>query len=181
MILTTKEKIKKHLPDLKTKLGKDNVMSLPRLTKVVINSGVGKAKDKKRNELVAERLAQITGQKPSPRGAKQSIASFKLREGDVVGLAITLRGNRMYQFLDKLINVAVPRMRDFKGFDDKSVDQMGNLTIGLREHTIFPETADEDIRDVFGFSVTVVTSAQSRDEALELFRVIGFPFKKAKK
>jgi large subunit ribosomal protein L5 len=175
---TTAEKIKDSHKVLKEELGVKNAMALPRITKVVINSGTGKAKDKKRNELIADRLAKITGQKPSPRGAKQSIATFKLRQGEVIGLTVTLRGPRMYGFLDKLINVAFPRTRDFKGFDDKGVDEMGNLTIGLREHTIFPETADEEIKDVFGLAITIVTTAKNRKTALAFFKAIGFPFKK---
>lgn len=175
---TTLEKIKDSHKILREELGIKNVMAMPRITKVIINSGTGKAKDKKRNELVADRLAKITGQKPSPRGAKQSIATFKLRQGEIIGMTITLRGKRMYGFLDKLINVAFPRTRDFKGFDNKSVDEMGNLTIGLRENIIFPETADEEIKDVFGLAVTIVTTAKDRKSALAFFRAIGFPFKK---
>lgn len=175
---TTAEKIQDSYKVLKEELGVKNVMALPRITKVVINSGTGKAKDKKRNELVADRLAKITGQKPSPRGAKQSIATFKLRQGEVIGMTTTLRGKRMYGFLDKLINVAFPRTRDFKGFDEKGVDQLGNMTIGLRENIIFPETADEEIKDVFGLAITIVTTAKDRKSALAFFKAIGFPFKK---
>jgi len=177
---TITEKIKDSQKTLKEELGVKNVMSLPRITKVVINSGTGKAKDKKRNELVADRLMRITGQKPSPRGAKQSIATFKLRQGDVIGMTVTLRGKRMYGFLGKMIDVAFPRTRDFKGFDEKSVDELGNLTIGLREHIIFPETADEEIKDVFGLAVTIVTTAKDRKTALAFFKAIGFPFRKVK-
>jgi len=156
-------------------------MALPRLSKVVVSTGVGKInKDKKRLELITDRLAKITGQKPSPRGAKKSIASFKVREGDVVGMTTTLRGKRMQGFLEKLLNSAIPRIRDFRGFSEKSVDEMGNLTIALREHTIFPETADEDLKDVFGLAITFVTTAQNRDQALTLFHSIKFPFKKEK-
>jgi len=176
---TTAEKIKDSYKTLETEFGVKNIMALPRITKVVINSGTGKAKDKKRNELVADHLAKITGQKPSSRGAKKSIATFKLRQGEVIGLTVTLRGKRMYGFLDKLINVAFPRTRDFKGFDAKGVDEMGNLSIGLREHIIFPETADEDIKDVFGLAITIVTTAKDRKTALAFFKAIGFPFKKA--
>lgn len=177
---TIVEKIKDSQKDLKAEFGIKNVMALPRITKVVINSGTGKAKDKKRNELVADRLAKITGQKPSPRGAKKSIATFKLRQGEVIGMTTTLRGKRMYGFLDKLINVAFPRTRDFKGFDDKGVDELGNLSIGLREHIIFPETVDEEIKDVFGMAITIVTTAKDRKTALSFFKAIGFPFKKVK-
>ncbi len=165
-------------PELKKELGIKNDLALPRILKVVVNSGTGKAKDKKRNELVAERLGKITGQKPSPRGAKQSIASFKLRQGEIIGMAVTLRGAQMWGFLDKLINVAIPRMRDFKGLNPKSVDEIGNYTLGLKENSIFPETADQDLKDVFGLSITVVTSAKNKDQALALLTHLGFPFKK---
>lgn len=165
-------------PELKKELGVKNDLALPRIVKVVVNSGTGKAKDKKRNELVAERLAKITGQKPSPRGAKQSIASFKLRQGEIIGMAVTLRGARMWGFLDKLVNVAIPRMRDFKGLNPNSVDEIGNYTLGLKENSIFPETADQDLKDVFGLSITVVTTAKNKTAALALLTHLGFPFKK---
>ncbi len=165
-------------PALKKELEIKNDLALPKIVKVVINSGVGKAKDKKKNELIADRLAKITGQKASFRGAKQSIASFKSRQGDVVGIAVTLRGARMWGFLDKLVNVAIPRMRDFKGLNPKSIDEIGNFTLGLKENVIFPETADEDLRDVFGFSISVVTTAKTKEQALALLTHLGFPFKK---
>lgn len=178
MIETTQKKIIKAEKELKEQLGVKNVNALPKIIKVVVSSGTGKAKDKKRNDLVADRLAKITGQKPAPREAKQSIATFKLRQGDVIGFSVTLRGKRMQAFLDKFINIALPRTRDFKGFDEKSVDELGNLTLGLKEHIIFPETADEDLRDVFGLAVTIVTTAKNRATALKFFRAINFPFKK---
>ena len=158
--------------------GYTNRLQAPRITKVVVASGTGKAKDKNRNELVAGRLARITGQKASPRPAKQSIAQFKMREGDIVGYQVTLRGARMYDFLDKLIHIALPRTRDFRGIADSAVDEMGNMTIGIKEHTIFPETSDEDLKDVFGLAVTVVTTAKDRKSALAFFRHLGVPFKK---
>lgn len=172
------DKIKDSQKALQTELGVKNVMALPRLSKVVVSAGTGKAKDKKRNELVADRLAKITGQQASPRGAKKAIATFKTRQGDVIGYAVTLRGKRMVGFLDKLWNIAFPRTRDFKGFDEKSIDELGNLTIGLREHVIFPETADEELKDVFGLAITIVTTAKDRKSALAFFKTIGFPFKK---
>jgi large subunit ribosomal protein L5 len=178
MIKSITEKIKDSHKTLKEELGIKNTMAMPRIFKVVVSSGTGKAKDKKRNELVADRLAKITGQHASPRAAKQAIATFKTRQGDIIGYAVTLRGKRMTGFLDKLWNIAFPRTRDFKGFDEKSVDELGNLTIGLREQTIFPETADEDIKDVFGLSITIVTTAKDRAAGLAFFKAIGFPFKK---
>jgi len=173
-----KEKIEKALPELKKELGVENVMAVPHLVKVVVSSGTGKAKDKKRNELVSDRLARITSQKPASRGAKKSIASFKVRQGDVVGYAVTLRGQRMYDFLDLLLNVTMPRIRDFKGYDEKIVDEIGNLTLGVKEHTVFPQTADEELKDVFGLAITIVTTAKDRQSALAFFKAIGFPFKK---
>jgi large subunit ribosomal protein L5 len=178
-MIPLKQKYETILPQLATALGEKNRYALPRLAKVVINTGLGKLREKKQLALVVDRLSKITGQKPSPRGAKKSIASFKVREGETIGQMVTLRGKRMYGFLDKLINVAVPRMRDFRGFDEKSVDASGNLTISIREHTIFPETADEELKDVFGFAITLVTTAKNRDQALVFFHAIGFPFKKA--
>lgn len=177
-MITLKEKYEKILPELVAALGVKNRYALPRLSKVVINAGTGKLREPKQAALIVDRLSKITGQKPSPRAAKKSIASFKVRDGETIGQMVTLRGKRMHGFLDKLINVAVPRMRDFRGFDEKSIDATGNLTIAIREHTIFPETADEELKDVFGFAITIVTTAHNRNEAIAFFRAIGFPFKK---
>lgn len=163
---------------LKSERGYKNRFEAPRILKVVVSSGTGKAKDKNRNELVADRLAKITGQKASARPAKQSVAQFKTREGDIIGFQVTLRGARMYDFLDKLIHIALPRTRDFRGIADSAVDEMGNMTVGIKEHTIFPETSDEDLKDVFGLAVTVVTTAKDRDNALAFFKHLGVPFKK---
>jgi large subunit ribosomal protein L5 len=148
---------------------------------VVINAGIGSFKDKKKGELALDRIAKITGQKPSEKGAKLSIAAFKLRQGDPVGIQVTLRGNRMYDFLDKLINVALPRTKDFRGISTKAIDDMGNYTLGIKEHTIFPETADEELKDVFGLAVTIVTTAKSKEESKAFFDYLGFPFKKEEK
>ena len=145
--------------------------------KVVVSSGVGKKRDKKQIEIIEDRIAKITGQKPSARPAKISIASFKVREGDTVGLQVTLRGARMYDFIDKLIHIALPRTRDFRGLSAKAIDDMGNITVGIKEHTIFPETSDEDLKDVFGFAVTIVTTAKSRAEAEAFFRHLGLPLR----
>jgi large subunit ribosomal protein L5 len=145
-----------------------------------LNVGTGTAikKDKNKNEAIAERLAKITGQKAVLRGAKQSISSFKVRQGDPIGAMITLRGSRMYAFLEKFLNVALPRTKDFRGIKRSAVDNIGNLTIGIKEHTIFPETADEDIRDVFGLSITLVSTAKTKEEGLAFFELLGVPFKK---
>jgi large subunit ribosomal protein L5 len=174
-----KTKEKKAFAVMKTEFGYKNPMQAPRLVKVVVSSGTGKSKDPKRNDLVVDRLTKITGQKPSLRGAKKSIASFKVREGDPVGVTITLRTGRMYGFLDKLIDVAIPRMKDFRGLDTKAIDEIGNYTMGLREHTIFTETSNEDLKDVFGLAITVVTTAKNAKEAKAFLDILGFPFKKS--
>lgn len=160
--------------------GYKNKMAAPRLTKIVVSSGTGSGmkKDREKNNTVSDRLARITGQKTSLRVAKQSVASFKIREGDPVGVTVTLRGARMLHFIDKLIHIALPRTKDFRGLDKKAVDSMGNLTLGIKEHTIFPEAADEDLRDVFGLSITLVSTAKNKEEATAFFEHLGIPFKK---
>ncbi len=175
---TIKEQQNSTFEALKEEFGYTNVMQAPRLVKVVINSGTGSSKDKGRNDLIADRLSKIVGQKPAPRAAKKSVAAFKLREGDQIGVMVTLRGARMYAFLDKLINVAFPRTRDFRGLKKTGIDEVGNYTIGLKEHTIFPETSDEDLRNVFGMAITIVTTAKSKAEADAFFTHLGMPFKK---
>lgn len=164
---------------MKGEFGYKAKLAAPRLVKVVLSATTGRAKDKNRNDLVSDRIAKITGQKPALRAAKKSIAAFKVREGDKIGVAVTLRGARMRGFLDKFFNVAIPRMRDFRGFEKKSVDELGNITLGIKEQTIFPETGDEDVRDLFGMAVTIVTTAKSKKEAEKFFEIIGVPFKKA--
>ncbi|HEY4489776.1 MAG TPA: 50S ribosomal protein L5 [Candidatus Paceibacterota bacterium] len=173
-----KEKQKKAFEALKEKSGYKNPMQTPRISKVIVSSGVGSIKDKKKIDLVIDRLSKITGQKPSVRGAKQSVAAFKIREGDPVGLQVTLRGKRMYDFIDRLLNIALPRTKDFRGVSLNSIDEMGNYTLGIREHTIFPETSDEDLRDVFGISVTFVTTSKNKKETENYLRFINFPFRK---
>lgn len=172
----TKQRQQSAYSALAEAFGYTSPMQSPRVEKVVVSSGVGKAaRDKKQLELVVDRLAKITGQKATTRGAKISIASFKVRQGDTVGLQITLRGARMFDFLDKLIHIALPRTRDFRGLAPRAIDDMGNLTIGVREHTIFPETSDEDLKDVFGFAITIVTTAKSKKESEAFFRHLGLP------
>jgi len=152
-------------------------MQAPRIAKVVVSTGVGKKRDPKVLALVEDRLACITGQKAAARAARASFASFKVRQGDTVGLQATLRGSRMFDFLDKLIHIALPRARDFRGIPVTALDDMGNLTIGIKEHTIFPETSDEDLKDVFGLAITIVTTAKSKKEAEAFFRHLGIPFR----
>ena len=178
-MLITQEKQKNAFETLKGEFGYPNTMASPRLLKIVVSSGVGKARDKNRSALVADRLARITGQKAAPRAARKSIASFKLREGEIVGFQVTLRGKRMYEFLDKLIHIALPRTRDFRGLSATAIDEMGNYTLGIRENSIFPETSEEDLKDVFGFSITLVSTAQNKTEAEAFYRHLGLPLKKA--
>lgn len=163
---------------LKGEFGYKNKMQAPKVTKVMVTSGIGKVGDKKRKEAIAKRLAEIVGQKVQVTKAKKSIAGFKLREGEDVGLVATLRGKRMYDFLEKLVHIALPRTRDFRGISNKGFDMMGNYTFGIKEHTIFPEAAEEDVRDVFGLGITVVTTAKSKKESDALMRLIGMPIVK---
>ena len=163
---------------LKEKASLSNVMQTPKIQKVVVSVGTGSVNDKNKVKLIEDRVTKITGQKPVINKAKKSIATFKLREGDPVGYQVTLRGPRMSDFLDKLIHVALPRTKDFRGVTLSGIDEMGNYTLGVKEHTIFPETADEDVRDIFGMSITIVTSAKDKKSAEELLRYIGLPFAK---
>ena len=179
--LTVKEKEIESIEKMKGAFHYKNTMAAPKMVKVILNVGTGTAikKDKNKNDAIGDRLAKITGQKGALRGAKQSIASFKIRQGDPIGVVVTLRGKRMYAFLEKLINVALPRTKDFRGINPKAVDDIGNLTLGIKEHTIFPETADEDIKDVFGLAITLVSTAKDKKEGKAFFDLLGVPFKKA--
>lgn len=169
---------KKTFDALKGQLGYANIMQAPRVSKVVISTGVGKVnKDKKRMDLIVDRLARITGQAPAARGAKKSIANFKSRAGDIVGYQVTLRGARARAFLDKLIHIVFPRTKDFRGISPSAIDEMGNITIGVKEHTVFPETSDEDAKDVFGFAITIVTTAKNKNETESFLRHIGLPLR----
>ncbi len=175
---TTQTKIGSVYKSLKGEFGYKNVMQAPKIEKVVISVGTGRVQDKAKIALIQDRLARITGQKASRRPAKQSIASFKLREGDIIGYQVTLRGKRMIHFVDKLIHVALPQTRDFRGLKISSIDEMGNYTMGIKEHTIFPECEDEEIKDVFSFAVTIVTTAKTKQEAEAFLRHLGLPLQK---
>lgn len=174
----TKAKQQNTFDALKGDLHLKNKFQSPKLVKVVVTCGVGSQKDKNKVKVIEDRLQRITGQKVSPRGAKKSIASFKVREGDTVGYQITLRGARMFDFLDKLIHVALPRTRDFRGIDPKAIDEMGNITMGIKESTIFPECQNEDLKDVFSLALTIATTATDKKGAELFFRHIGLPLKK---
>lgn len=178
-MLNVKEKAQKSFETLKGIFGYKNALQAPRLTKVVISVGTGGAvkKDKNKNDFISGRLARISGQKPALRQAKKSISSFKIRQGDPIGVSVTLRGPRMYQFLDKLFSIALPRTKDFRGIDRKIVDDIGNVTIPIKEHTIFPETSDEELKDVFSLAVTIVSTAKTKEEGTKFYELIGVPFK----
>ena len=168
-------------PKLKEKLGRKNQLSLPRLQKIVVNMGVGKALlDKNRLGQSAEQLAQITGQRPQVTKAKVSVSGFRLREGNEIGCRVTLRGQRMYEFLDRLISIALPRIRDFRGVNPKSFDGNGNYSLGLTEQMVFPEIDPDKVTFTQGMDVTFVTSTRSDDEARELLRGFGMPFREDK-
>jgi large subunit ribosomal protein L5 len=168
-------------PALASKLGRKNRLSLPRLEKIVVNMGVGKAlQDKNRMQQSAEQLAQITGQKAQVTKAKKSVSAFRLREGNEIGCRVTLRGRRMFEFLDRLISVALPRIRDFRGINPKSFDGNGNYTMGLAEQLIFPEIDPDKATFTQGMDVTLVTSTTNDDEARELLRAFGLPFREDK-
>ncbi len=165
---------------LSKQFGYDNVMELPRLEKIVVNMGVGDAKDdaKLMDAAVAD-LATITGQKPAIRKSRKAIANFKIREGQAIGCMVTLRGERMWEFMHRLIHVALPRIRDFQGIPDKSFDGRGNYSLGIREQIIFPEINIDNVVKTRGMDITFVTSAKTDDEARSLLRELGLPMKKS--
>lgn len=169
----------KSVPALKQSFGFTNPMAVPRIDKVVINVGVGKTlKDPKMLEAIIEDVKRIAGQSPVKTLAKKSISGFKIRENQVVGLMVTLRGRRMYDFLEKFVNVALPRVRDFRGLDPKKFDGNGNYNVGIKEQIVFPETTREHLEYVFGLEVNIRTSTDDDKKALELLRSLGFPFQK---
>src|SRR5438045_6892882 len=165
---------------LKDTLGLGNIMEVPRLEKIVINMGVGRATQQAlRLEGAGRDLSAIAGQKPLVTKAKQSIAGFKLREGNSIGCKVTLRGDRMWEFFDRLVSIALPRIRDFRGLNPASFDGRGNYSIGIREQIIFPEINYDDIQQVRGLDVTITTSAESDDHARALLQAMGLPFSAA--
>jgi large subunit ribosomal protein L5 len=181
----------KYIPRLKTKYLEQvvptmmeqftysSVMQVPRLAKICINQGIGEATgDKKLVDMAAVELATITGQKAVPTRARTSVSNFKLREGMPIGVRVTLRGERMYEFLDRFISIAMPRVRDFRGLNDKSFDGRGNYTIGITEQIIFPEIDIEKVNKIMGMDISFVTTAKTDAEAFALLKEIGIPFKK---
>jgi len=175
---------KEVVPQLMAKFGYQNPLAVPKVEKVLINSGFGREtvslapeEQRKMQQILLEDLASISGQKPVLTQAKKSIASFKLRKGLTVGAKVTLRGRKMEDFIDRFIQIVLPRSRDFRGLDPQSFDRSGNLTVGLKEQITFPEVSPESVRKIFGLEVTVVTTAKSSAEGLELLKQLGFPFK----
>ncbi|WP_027124209.1 50S ribosomal protein L5 [Mycoplasmoides pirum] len=173
--------LKEIRPELQKKFNLSSVMQIPKIEKIVINMGIGDAvKDAKLLESGVKELTLITGQKPAITKAKNSIATFKLRMGQSIGCKVTLRGERMWSFLERLINIALPRVRDFRGLSPKSIDNGGNYTIGIKEQIVFPEIVYDDIKKVRGFDVTLVTSTKDKAQALQLLRLLGLPLIKPK-
>jgi large subunit ribosomal protein L5 len=169
---------KEIVPALAKKLGRENRLSLPKLVKISINMGVGKAlQDKERMKQAVEHLALIAGQKPQVMKAKVAVSGFRLRQGNEVGCRVTLRGKRMYEFLDRLVNLALPRIRDFRGVSPKSFDGNGNYSMGLTEQLVFPEIDPDKVTFTQGMDITFVTNTRNDDEARELLRAFGMPFR----
>ena len=165
-------------PALKDELGLESVMQVPRISKITLNMGVGEAKtDAKALDAAIEELTTIAGQRAQVRKARKSIASFKLREGMSVGARVTLRGARMYEFLDRLVSIALPRIRDFRGLNPDSFDGRGNYSVGIREQIIFPEINLDKIDKMKGLTISIITSARSDSDAKMLLRALGFPFR----
>jgi len=179
MAARLKERYAKEVaPALRKEFGIDNVMAVPRLEKIVLNMGLGEAlQNVKLLDSAVEELSTITGQKPVITKAKKAIANFKLREGVPIGAMVTLRGDRMYEFFDRLVSVALPRVRDFKGLSDRSFDGRGNYSLGLREQIIFPEINLDKVDKVKGLTISIITTARTDNDAKMLLRALGFPFR----
>jgi large subunit ribosomal protein L5 len=180
--MTIQERYKKEsIASLKKSFGFKNILEVPRIEKVVVNAGIGKfLKDPNMIKDITETLKAITGQKALMTKSKKSIAGFKIREGLEVGAKVTLRGKRKWDFIEKFVGAAIPRIRDFQGLKETAVDQSGNLNVGVKEHTIFPEILPENVKTVFGLEVNIVTTAKNRKEGTELFRSLKFPIMKGK-
>lgn len=168
----------KVVPELMKRFGHKNMLSVPKLRKIIVSMRISSSEDKKEVlEHETKTIATITGQRPTPTIARKSVSGFKIRKGDLVGCIATLRGRRMYEFLERLINVAIPRIRDFRGLDPKSFDGRGNYNMGLEECLIFPEVNPDDAKDTRGMNVTIVSSAKNDEQAAELLRMLGMPFR----
>lgn len=171
----------KAVPELKKILGAENIHALPSIEKVTINSGLSAKRDSKFIEVILKTLEKISGQKPVTTKARKSEAGFKIREGQIVGAMVTLRGRRMWQFIEKLVHIVFPRIRDFRGIPESAVDKSGNFNFGFREHLAFPEISPDAVDAIHGMQVTIKTTATTQEEGLALFRALGFPFKKSEK
>ena len=181
-MISLKEKYQKVvIPAMREKFGYKNNLAIPRLEKVVVNVGTGQGlKDARFNEVVEDTFKRITGQRPIKLAAKKAISNFKIRQGLVVGMKTTLRGKRMNDFVEKLINITLPRVRDFQGLSPTAVDPSGNLNIGFREHIAFPEIKSDEVEKIHGLEVSIITTAKNQAEGLELLSLLGFPFRKEK-
>ncbi len=169
--------LKEVAPMLAKEFGYQNMLAVPKILKATVNVGLGKAlSDPKLIEVATSTLSRITGQKPIVRRAKKSISNFKIRQGMIIGLQVTLRGNRMYEFLDKLFNISLPRVRDFRGIKASSLDQQGNLTIGFKEHIVFPEIKSDEVESLHGLEVSITTTAKNNKIGRRLFELLGVPF-----
>lgn len=175
---------KEVIPAMMEKFGYKNKMAVPKIEKVMVNTGFGRLMtgksspdQKKIYEAVLNDLALITGQKPVLTRAKKSISGFKIRQGMPIGAQVALRGKKMFDFLERLVHIALPRSRDFQGIDTKSFDREGNLTLGVKEHIAFPEISPEKVKNIFGFEITVVTTTKNKEEGIELLKLLGFPIK----
>lgn len=185
LMIRLKEKYKKEvIPGMMERFGYKNPMAVPKIEKVVINTGFGRLlvgktpeEQKKIYTSIIDDLSLICGQRPVLTTAQKSISGFKTRKGMPIGAMVTLRGREMYDFLERIINIAFPRSRDFRGINPKSFDKKGNLTIGVREHIAFPEVSPEKAKNIFGFEITIVTTAKKQEEGLNLLRMMGFPIK----
>jgi len=176
---------KEVIPTMMQKFGYKNAMAVPKIEKVVINTGFGRdivgktnQEQEKIQEVILNDLSLISGQRPILSQAKKSISAFKIRKGLPIGAVVTLRKKKMYDFLERLINIALPRSRDFRGIDQKCIDKDGNLTIGVKEHIVFPEVSPENVKNIFGLEITVVTSTKNKEKIIELLRLMGFPIKR---
>lgn len=167
------------LPELMKEFGYKNVMQVPKVIKISVNSGLGNNfKEAKLLETIENVLTRITGQKPVPRRAKKSISNFKIREGNIIGMSVTLRGKRMNNFFEKLVNITLPRVRDFQGISEKNVDKQGNLSIGLKEYLSFPEIRSDEVEVIHGVQISIATTAINHNTGVALFKKLGIPFKK---
>jgi len=170
---------KEVVPEMKKTFGLKNSFQIPRIEKVTVNVGIGKfIKDSNMVKDVAQAMTEITGQKPVMTKSRLSIAGFKIREGQEIGVKVTLRGRRMWDFLERLVGAAIPRIRDFQGIKESAVDSSGNLNVGIKEHVIFPEILPENVKHMISFQVTITTNAKNREKGMELFRMLKFPIVK---